>query len=236
MENQLSQFDLFKGLPEVSLDNLAEKLQAIHLKAEEVLFEKGDPGDSVYIVRSGTLKIISKDNEGNEVILNQVGAGAILGEMSLLDQGARSAGITAISDAELLFLRRDDFMEALYEQPQMGLEISRGLIQRLRFATTYIENAIEWSQMIAKGDYSFINSVDGEENLEGAGSDQERAARFLGAFFQMVREIQAREEELKKEVVRLKIEIDQSRRKQEVADIAKSDFFKAIQERKKKKD
>ena len=235
MENQLAQFDLFKGLPKSNLENLVTLLNAIKLKPGQVLFEKGDPGDSVYIVKTGKLKVVSKDTDGNEVILNQVGEGAIIGEMSLLDQGTRSAGIIAVTETVLLELSQNDFMQVLCTQPQMGVEISRGLIQRLRFATTYIENAIEWSQMIARGDYSFMDTLDGEEHPEGEGSDQERAARFLGAFFQMVREIRAREDELKKEVVRLKIEIDQTRRKQEVSEIAQSDFFKAIQDKKKKK-
>lgn len=235
MEEQLAQFDLFKGLPESSLENLAKKLKSIRLEAGDVLFEKGDPGDSVFIVKSGNLKVISKDNEGTEVVLNQVGAGAVIGEMSLLDSGPRSAGVVALTEATLLALSSDDFMGVLNSQPQMGLEISRSLIQRLRFATTYIENAIEWSQLIAKGDYSFIESLDEDESFAGSGSDQERAARFLGAFFQMVEEIKAREDELKEELVRLKIEIDQTKRKQEVNEIAQSEFFRSIQEKKKKR-
>jgi CRP-like cAMP-binding protein len=234
LENQLAQFDLFRGLPETSLENLTGKLKVVRLEPGQVLFGKGDPGDSVYIVKSGKLKVVSKDNDGNEVILNQVDAGAIIGEMSLLDHGLRSAGITALTHATLLMLSRGDFLDVVEHQPQMGLEISRGLIQRLRFATTYIENAIEWSQLIAKGDYSFIDSIDAPD-IEGAGSDQERAARFLGAFFKMVEEIRAREDELKQELVRLKIEIDQTRRQQEVAEIAQSDFFKSIQEKKRRR-
>jgi CRP-like cAMP-binding protein len=234
LEHQLSQFDLFKGLPEESLQELVTKLKAIHLEKDQVLFNKGDFGDSVFIVEAGKLKVVSTDAEGNEVVLNQVGPGAILGEMSLLDQGPRSAGVVAISKVDLLALSSDDFLVALQAQPQMGMEISKGLIQRLRFATTYIENAIEWSQLIAKGDYSFIETLKEEGADSSADTDQERAARFLGAFFKMVEEIKAREDELKEELVRLKIEIDQNKRKKEVEEIAQSEFFQEIQKRKKK--
>lgn len=234
MEEQLAQFDLFKGVSEASLENLATKLKSRQLDPGQVLFEKGDPGNSVFIVTSGDLKVISTDREGNEVILNQVGAGSVIGEMSLLDSGPRSAGVVALTEARLLALDRADFMDVLNTQPEMGLEITRSLVQRLRFATTYIENAIEWSQLIARGDYSFIENLDQDVDTAETDSDQARAARFLGAFFQMVEEIKAREEELKQELVRLKIEIDQTKRKQEVDEIAQSEFFKSIQDKKKK--
>jgi len=234
LEEQLAKFDLFKGLSDSSLENLSSKLHEFHLSTGDVLFEKGDSGDAVFIVTSGELKVVSQNKEGNEVILNQVGPGAVIGEMSLLDSGDRSAGVVAMTEAVLLALNRKDFFEVVNSHPEMGLELTRNLVQRLRFATAYIENAIEWSQLIARGDYSFIEKLDKEEDLAGSGSDQERAARFLGAFFQMVEEIKAREEELKKELVRLKIEIDQTKRKKEVNEIAQSEFFKSIQERKKK--
>jgi CRP-like cAMP-binding protein len=235
LESQLRQFDLFKPLPDEALADLNSKFKRVELKKDEVLFKKGDRGDALYILQEGQAKITSTDGEGNEVVLNQVGPGAVIGEMTIIDREPRSAGVVALTDATFLELNSEDFSAALDAQPQMGLEISRGLIQRLRFATTYIENAIEWSQLIAKGDYSFIENLDHNVAETESDSEQERAARFLGAFFQMVEEIKAREDELKQELTRLKVEIDEAKRKKDVEEIAQSEFFQELQKRKQKK-
>jgi len=235
LETQLRQFDLFKPLPDEALEDLRAKLKRVELKKDDVLFNKGDQGDALYILQQGQAKIVSTDGEGNEVVLNQVGPGAVIGEMTIIDREPRSAGVVALTDSTFLELSSADFSSALEAQPQMGLEISRGLIQRLRFATTYIENAIEWSQLIAKGDYSFIENLDQNVAETESDSEQERAARFLGAFFQMVEEIKAREDELKQELTRLKVEIDEAKRKKDVEEIAQSEFFQELQKRKQKK-
>lgn len=232
---QLKQFELFKSLPESAMADLAERFTQVGLSQDEVLFNKGDAGDALYILRRGRLKMVSMDSEGKEMVLNQVGPGAVIGEMALIDREPRSAGVVALTDAALLRLSTEDFLGMLAVQPTMGLEISRNLIQRLRFATTYIENAIEWSQKIAKGDYSFIESVDEAKLGDSENtSDKERAKRFLGTFFQMVQDIKAREDELKKELVKLRVEIDHAKRKSDVSEITESEFFRKLRENKSK--
>ncbi|MBI3158029.1 MAG: cyclic nucleotide-binding domain-containing protein [Chloroflexi bacterium] len=234
LAGQLKQFELFKSLPDEVVSDLSLRFKQVDLEKDQVLFNKGDAGDALYILRRGRLKMVSKDSEGNEMVLNQVGPGAVIGEMALIDREPRSAGVVALTEAALLRLSTEDFLNTLSAQPLMGLEISRNLIQRLRFATTYIENAIEWSQLIAKGDYSFIESVD-ESRLGDSenASDQERAKRFLGTFFQMVQDIKAREEELKKELVKLRVEIDEAKRKADLAEITQSEFFQNLRKKKK---
>jgi CRP-like cAMP-binding protein len=232
---KLTRFDFFKPLPVDVVEDLSKRFTTTNLTANEVLFNKGDEGDALYLLERGNLKMVSTDREGNEVVLNQVGPGAIIGEMALIDREPRSAGVVALNDVALLKLSTEDFLNTMRAQPEMGLEIARTLIQRLRFSTTYIENAIEWSQLIAKGDYEFINEI----NTKSLGdsdnqSDQERAQRFLGTFFKMVEDIKAREDELKQQLVKLKVEIDQAKRKDEVDSIAQSEFFQELRKRKEK--
>ena len=156
---KLTRFDFFKPLPVDVVEDLSKRFTTTNLTANEVLFNKGDEGDALYLLERGNLKMVSTDREGNEVVLNQVGPGAIIGEMALIDREPRSAGVVALNDVALLKLSTEDFLNTMRAQPEMGLEIARTLIQRLRFSTTYIENAIEWSQLIAKGDYEFINEI-----------------------------------------------------------------------------
>jgi diguanylate cyclase (GGDEF)-like protein len=93
-------------------------------------------------VQKGLLKIVSTNIEGNEVILNQVMDGGIIGEMALIDQEPRSAGVIAITPSSLLKLSSEDFMKTIQDNPEIGLMISRNLTQLLRENTTQIENAI----------------------------------------------------------------------------------------------
>lgn len=233
----LKDFDFFKGLPDDVIVDLSDRFQVVDLEPDEVLFNKGDQGDALYLLREGRLKMVGTDSEGKEVVLNQVGPGAIIGEMALIDHEPRSAGVVAMGEVSLLKLSTEDFLGTMREQPEMGLGIARTLIQRLRFSTTYIENAIEWSQLIAKGDYAFIENID-TEGLGGSDnqSDQERAQRFLGTFFQMVEDIKAREDDLKEQLVRLKVEIDQVKRKSDVTDISESEFFQSLRKKKEERD
>jgi CRP-like cAMP-binding protein len=229
------EFDFFKPLPRDVIEDLSGRFTLVNLKGNEVLFKKGDEGDALYLLQKGRLKAVSPDRDGNEVVLNQMGPGAIIGEMALIDREPRSAGVVAINDAALLKLSNEDFLTTIRSQPEMGLEIARTLIQRLRFSTTYLENAIEWSQLIAKGEYGFINDINTDEIADsGIQSDQERAQKFLGTFFQMVEDIKKREDELKRELVKLKVEIDQAKRQSEVDSIASSEFFQNLRKKKGK--
>lgn len=187
LQLMLKSFSFFNDFPDSVIGDLAETLELLSLEKNEVLFNKGDQGDALFIVQSGQLKMVIENQDGNEVVLNQVGKGAIIGEMSLIDQNTRSAGVVALDKVELLKLSEENFMRIFNDQPVMGLQISRALITRLRFATTYIENAIEWSQMIAKGDYSFINKIDSDSNIGDNQGDQNERKNSWARFFKWLK-------------------------------------------------
>lgn len=233
ISQSLKQFELFRNLPDNVIIDLVDKVENVDLKRDEVLFKKGDQGDSLYILQEGYLKLVIEDKDGSEIVLNQVGPGNIIGEMALIESSPRSAGAVALMDAKLLKLSEKEFMDVLLSQPLLGLEISRLIASRLRFTTTYIENAIEWSKEIAAGNYDYVEeqmNVDGATIVGPSGSDQERAQRFLATFFSMVKDIRAREESLKKELTKLKVVIDQQKRASDVSELASSEFFQNLKE------
>jgi CRP-like cAMP-binding protein len=236
--DRLKKFDFFAELPDEVIDSLVERVEKVSLKPDDVLFNKGDMGDALYVVERGRVKMVGTDKDGQEVVFNQVGAGALIGEMAIIDQQPRSAGVVALTETELLKLGQEAFMRVMEEQPQLGMEISRNVIQRLRLATTYIELAIEWSKEIADGNYEYVEQQAQAEDASAdaaSQSDRERAQRFLGTFFQMVKGVREREEQLKKELVQLKVVIDQQRRHEEVADLASSEFFQQLRKSKEQK-
>ena len=225
--SQLKKFALFNGLPDNSLQLLAEKISSHTLKKDETLFHKGDDGDALFMIHEGSLNIVTEDTQGGKLILNQCGPGETIGEMSLFDEEPRSASVVAKMDAHILELKRNDFFDILGDNPETALLLIRSISGRLRFATTYIEKAIEWSGRIAKGDYSSaMEEIQTSQSMASDDiSDEAKANQMLAAFFQMVEELQARENDLKKQIQKLSFEIDQVRRKKEYEDLTSTEFY-----------
>jgi CRP-like cAMP-binding protein len=217
---------LFRGLSTEDLIEVASKFQRRTLEKTQVLFRKGDRGDSLFIIARGWFKIVSEDSTGNELVLNQCGPGESIGEMSLLDCEPRSASVVALEQAEVLELNRGAFLDVLAHNPDLSMLVIRKISSRLRFASTYLEKAIEWSKRIGEGDYSFaLKQLSVEEPFAPDSSDEEKARKFFSAFFNMVKGVKEREENLKQELQKLTLVVDEVRRKREVEEITQTEFY-----------
>jgi CRP-like cAMP-binding protein len=226
--HQLKEAILFRDLPEEVLTALAKKVISRKLAQDDVLMRKGEMGDSLFMIHRGSVKIVTEDSDGRELIINQCGAGETIGEMALLDQAPRSAGAVALEHTEVFELKQNDFRDLLDQRPDILRAIISGFSPRLRFSTTYIEKVVEWSHRIAAGDYSFLE--DAPTIPTRSGSDEDKAINMLSAFFQMVRRVKAREEGLKQQLEILAFEIDHSRRQQEVEAITSTEHYARIKE------
>lgn len=222
--HQLKKINWFSELPDDILTALAQKVRNRTLRKNQVLFKKGDEGSSLFIITSGKAKIVTSDSQGNEVILNQVGAGEIIGEMALLDFEPRSAGVVALEETSVMELSREDFMEILSSQPEVALSLIRSLISRLRHNTSYIEKITEMSRRVARGDYSFLNESLAAPTDE-KNSGQEKIQRLMIEFYAMVKGVREREAELKERLQKLALRIDEAKRKQDVDSITSTDFY-----------
>ena len=227
IQKYLKKLPLFQGLPEDMLIDMAAGVTSRKLVKDEVLFQRGGPGDSLAVVRTGWVKITTVDGDGDELVLNHCGPSEVIGEMALIDGEPRSASVIALSPVEALELKRDTFMEALHKQPLLAVDVMRNLSGRIRYATTYIEKAIEWSHRIAEGDYSFaMNQIQTvQSTMIREKSDEARAGLLLSAFFEMVQGVQEREENLKQQLRELSIEVDETKRKEEFENLTESTFF-----------
>ncbi len=229
---QLKNTIIFHDLSDDALAELAGKASIRKLAKDDVLMRKGEPGDSLFLIHNGWVKIVTTDSKGDELIINKCGPGETIGEMALLDGAPRSATVIATEDAEVLELKQDVFQNVLDQRPDVSLAIIRGYSERLRFSTTYIERAIDWSQKTAEGDYSFIDQTQPLLN-DAAGSDDDKATQMLSAFFAMVRKVKEREDGLKQQLEKLTFEIDQSRRKKEFEEITSTEFYANLKEQAK---
>lgn len=228
---KIRETDFFKELSGDASAAVAEKAAMRKFVSNEAVMRKGDPADSFFVILDGHVKIVTTDAKGDEIIINKVGPGESIGELALVDDRPRSAGVIALDDVEALELTKDAFFDLLNHRLDVSLGIMRGFSNRLRFSTTYIEKVIDWSQKTAAGDYSFLEQTQPVNNTTG--SDDAKAAQLLSAFYSMVTSVKAREENLKQELERLTFEIDQERRKREFEEITGTEFYSKLKEQAK---
>ena len=132
--HQLDEFlagvSLFATLDEMTRLELAEQLEPVHAAAGDVVIAQGDPGDCLYLVLSGRLRV-SVAADGTERVLHDLSRGAIVGEIALLSNRPRSATVRAARDTDLLMLRVSSFNALVERTPAVLGHIARLLIDRL---------------------------------------------------------------------------------------------------------
>jgi CRP/FNR family cyclic AMP-dependent transcriptional regulator len=136
----LKNIPLFNHLKVTQLKEIAARCKNVQYKKGDVVFYKTDLSTDLYIVNSGKLKAVLTDDEGGEMVLAQFEKGAFFGELSLLDKKGRSATIIADTDSDLAVLKQDVFLDLLYKNPQISVELMTTLVERLRKADEMIES------------------------------------------------------------------------------------------------
>jgi CRP-like cAMP-binding protein len=125
---------LFAHLGEEELSRVTGAVRERTYPKNSVIVFEDDPGDALYIVAGGQVKVVLIGEDGREVILAVLAQGDFFGEMSLIDDEPRSAHVIAMEDAQLLVLRREDFQRSMEEYPRIALGLLRALSRRLRRA------------------------------------------------------------------------------------------------------
>lgn len=138
----LERVGLFSRLEPAQLDALAGATTTRRLAAREELFHKGDAAAQVYVVASGRLKVTATSSEGNEVVLNLLDAGEVVGELPLLVGGERTATVSALEATELVVLERRDFLRFLREHPDAAVALLAVLGERVVRLSEYVEDTI----------------------------------------------------------------------------------------------
>ena len=130
----LATVPLFGGLDRPELQRFAELTrEKTYPRGSVILFEH-DPGDSLFVVRSGRVKVVLIGEDGREVILGMLGVGEHFGELALIDDRPRSAHVIAMEDSDLLVLRREDFRARVESSPSVAWSLLTELSRRLRQA------------------------------------------------------------------------------------------------------
>jgi len=163
----LSGIDIFELLQEKDREILASVVDTQKLAAGETLFHAGDPGESLFIVRSGSIELFIKDTVGQKIVLAIAEEGALFGELSLLDSGPRTATAVARSESELLVLDRDDLVLLFQKRPDAALNMLAAMSAMTRKADELLRTRV---------------SRNVNEEIEGHSTPLQRVADWIAWF------------------------------------------------------
>ena len=131
-DDVVRQAPLFTALDDEAAEALKASMARIELSRSEILFHEGDPGDRLYVIIEGKVKLGRASGDGRENLLAILGPGEMFGELSLFDPGPRNATATAVADTVLIALGNEDLTPWLSGRPEVARQLLRALARRLR--------------------------------------------------------------------------------------------------------
>jgi signal transduction histidine kinase len=165
---------LFIGLSEAELERLrAVTIEEVYVQGQQV-FQEGDPGNGIYVVKSGEVQISALINEDERKTLSLLGEGDFFGEMAVLDNEPRSATVTALKDSVLYFIPRDELVEMLETSPKMVITLMRLFSLRLRdFNKHYIQEVLQSERLTVVGKFarSIVHDLKNPLNVIGLAAE-----------------------------------------------------------------
>ena len=138
----LADVALFRALDDEDRVNLAGTMDVQPVAKGSTLFQQGDAGDSLFVVREGLVELYVKDHAGQEIVLHHVGPGDAFGELSLLDGRPRTATARVVEDSELLVLDREDLLNLVRKTPDVALDVLAHMSQETRRADELLRSRV----------------------------------------------------------------------------------------------
>lgn len=175
----LKRVPLFSDLEESGLVLLARVSRTRELPKGYVLFNRDDPGDAAYIVRSGSISILLTTPDGRELVISEMRSGDCFGELALLTGRPRSAGAVAREPSQVVVIPREEFLAEVESEPKLMRHLLETIAQRLRLGTER-EGALAFldaPQRLAR----ILLQLDREASAEGFVTiSQEEIAQHIG--------------------------------------------------------
>jgi CRP/FNR family transcriptional regulator/CRP/FNR family cyclic AMP-dependent transcriptional regulator len=138
----LKQVDIFASLSDEDIRELMAVAKQRTFRSGEVIFHRDDPGQVLYVIKEGKVKIALISPDGQEISLVVFGKGECFGELALLDGEPRSADAIALERVQCYTLQRTDFHNAIMKNPKIAIQVLEVLSRRLRKTDEQVENLI----------------------------------------------------------------------------------------------
>ncbi len=136
----LAKSPLLRGLPSEALGRLAAVARRRTYRRGEVIFHQGDPGDTLFVLEAGRVKVFTYAESGDETLLAIVGPGECFGELALIDGEPRSATIQALELVEAVTISRGAFLGLVREHPQTAEYLLHALAAKIRYLTDVVSD------------------------------------------------------------------------------------------------
>jgi CRP/FNR family transcriptional regulator, cyclic AMP receptor protein len=188
-ETILERTRLFRGLPPATIRQISSLSIRRSYSVGAIVFSQADPGDALYGVVSGKIRISASSRDGREIFLNIMEPGDTFGEIALLDGRHRTATASATATSELIIITRDHFLELLKREPTLVNHVVQLLCDRIRWTSGLAEESALLSvpERLARRLLSLAR-LHGRETRNGVELriSQEEVAHFLGLSRQAV--------------------------------------------------
>jgi CRP/FNR family cyclic AMP-dependent transcriptional regulator len=186
VEDVLRRAGIFQGVDPADIEALSSEFEVFDAPRGTTLFNEGEPGDSLYIVLTGKVKLGKKSQDGRENLIAVMGPSDQFGELSLFDPGPRTATAVVVTDARLARLSKAALTQWITERPQIGLQLLRVVARRLRRTNTMLADLIfvDVPGRVAKQLLQLaqrFGSVDGGQLRVTHDLTQEELAQLVGA-------------------------------------------------------
>jgi CRP/FNR family cyclic AMP-dependent transcriptional regulator len=180
---------LFRGLSAATIQQIAALAIRRPYEPDALVFSQGDPGDSLYGVVTGKVRISASTREGKEMFLNIMEPGDTFGEIALLDGNPRTATATTTASCELMIIPRAQFLALLQREPTVAIHLLQLLCQRIRWTSAQAEDSalLTVPSRLARRLLS-LAKLHGHHSPKGVQLiiSQEEMGRFLGISRQAV--------------------------------------------------
>jgi CRP-like cAMP-binding protein len=133
---------MFADLSTDELQRISSLCHSQRLGGGEMLFRKGEPGDTLFGVRCGQIRIETGTSDGSRLTLKFIGPGDLFGEVAVFDGQSRTADAAAGEPSELFVLRREDFLAHLEREPRVAIKIIQLLCRRIRSQSERMEESV----------------------------------------------------------------------------------------------
>ena len=137
-EDLIRQVPLFSGLDDEDLQSLLGAVTRRKYPKDAVIFFESDPGDAMFMIIGGRVKVTILSDDGREIILSILGDRDFFGEMALLDNEPRSATAIAVQETEVAVIHQKDFLSIVEKRPRVAINLLSALSDRLRKANHQI--------------------------------------------------------------------------------------------------
>jgi CRP/FNR family cyclic AMP-dependent transcriptional regulator len=132
MYEVLARAGIFQGVSPDAVAALVRQLEPVTFRRTEVVFSEGEPGDTLYIITAGKVKIGRKSVDGRDSLITLMGPSDMFGELAIFDPGPRTSTVTALTEVKAVMMSRSVLRSWIADRPEIAEQLLRVLARRLR--------------------------------------------------------------------------------------------------------